>query len=114
MATVLEAYNTEEQHSVVSFCGQKNINKEMFPVYGGKCLSRKAVNNWIEKFSQGRSKIADIGPEATVHRVEVLIRADRSEATALACSHDLAYSIMRDRFKSRKVCASWMPRDLMG
>jgi hypothetical protein len=21
----------------------------MFPVYGGKCLSRKAVQNWIEK-----------------------------------------------------------------
>jgi hypothetical protein len=24
----------------------------MFPVYGGKCLSRKAVHNWVEKFSQ--------------------------------------------------------------
>jgi hypothetical protein len=31
----------------------------MFPVYGGKCLSRKAVHNWVEKFSQGRSKVAD-------------------------------------------------------
>jgi hypothetical protein len=31
----------------------------MFPVYGGKCLSRKAVHNWVEKFSQGRSKAAD-------------------------------------------------------
>jgi hypothetical protein len=37
----------------------KNILKEMFPVYGGKCLSRKAVHNWDEKFSQGRSKVAD-------------------------------------------------------
>jgi hypothetical protein len=27
----------------------KDINKEMFPVYGGKCLSRKAVHKWIEK-----------------------------------------------------------------
>jgi hypothetical protein len=25
----------------------------MFPVYGGKCLSRKAVRSWVEKFSQG-------------------------------------------------------------
>jgi hypothetical protein len=25
---------------------------EMIPVYGGKCLSRKAVHSWIEKFSQ--------------------------------------------------------------
>jgi hypothetical protein len=31
----------------------------MFPVYGGKCLSRKAVLSWAEKFSQGRSKLAD-------------------------------------------------------
>jgi hypothetical protein len=23
----------------------------MFPVYGGKCLSRKAVHNWVEKVS---------------------------------------------------------------
>jgi hypothetical protein len=25
----------------------KDIHKEMFPVYGGKCLSRKAVHNWV-------------------------------------------------------------------
>jgi hypothetical protein len=31
----------------------------MFPVYGGKCLSRKAVHSWVEKFSQGRSEVAD-------------------------------------------------------
>jgi hypothetical protein len=31
----------------------------MFPVYDGKCFSRKAVNNWVEKFSQGRSKVSD-------------------------------------------------------
>jgi hypothetical protein len=37
----------------------KDIHKEIFPVYGGKCLSRKAVQNRVEKFSQGRSKVAD-------------------------------------------------------
>jgi hypothetical protein len=36
-----------------------DIHKEMFPLYGVKCLSRKAVHNWIEKFSQGRSKVTD-------------------------------------------------------
>jgi hypothetical protein len=36
-----------------------DIHKEMFPVYGGKCLLRKAVHNWVEKFSLGRSKVAD-------------------------------------------------------
>jgi hypothetical protein len=37
----------------------KIINKEMFPVYGGKYLSRKAVHSWVEKFCQGHSKLAD-------------------------------------------------------
>jgi hypothetical protein len=37
----------------------KDIHKEMFPVYGGKCLSRNAVHNRVDKFSQGRSKAAD-------------------------------------------------------
>jgi hypothetical protein len=63
MATVLEEYTTEEQHSLVRFLwakglNAKNIYKEMFSVYGRKCLSRKAVHNWVEKFSQGRSKFA--------------------------------------------------------
>jgi hypothetical protein len=31
----------------------------MFPVYGEKCLARKGVHNLVDKFSQGRSKVAD-------------------------------------------------------
>jgi hypothetical protein len=27
----------------------KDIHKEMFPIYGRKCLSCKAVHNWTEK-----------------------------------------------------------------
>jgi hypothetical protein len=54
MATVLEGCIIEEQRFVVRFLWAKGLNakdiqKEMFPVYGGKCLSRKAVHNWIEK-----------------------------------------------------------------
>jgi hypothetical protein len=41
----------------------KDIHKEMFPVYGGKCLLCKVVHNWVEKFSQGRSKVVDDGME---------------------------------------------------
>jgi hypothetical protein len=29
----------------------KDIHKEIFPLYGGKCLSRKAVHNWVENVS---------------------------------------------------------------
>jgi hypothetical protein len=36
----------------------------MFPVYGGKCLSRKEVYNWVKKFSQRRSKVSDDETEA--------------------------------------------------
>jgi hypothetical protein len=65
MATVLEVCSTEDRRPVVLFflwakgLNVKDIQKEMFPVYGGKCLSREAVHNWVEKISRGRSKVAD-------------------------------------------------------
>jgi hypothetical protein len=55
LATVLEECITEEQRSVARFLfvskglNAKDIHKEMFPVYCGKCLSRKAVHNWVKK-----------------------------------------------------------------
>jgi hypothetical protein len=53
---VFEECTTEEQHYVVRFLwakglDAKDINKEMFPVYVGKCLSRKWVHNWVAKVS---------------------------------------------------------------
>jgi hypothetical protein len=30
---------------------EKDINKEMFHVYVGKCLSHKAIHNWVPNFS---------------------------------------------------------------
>jgi hypothetical protein len=52
MVTMLEECTTEEQRSVVLFFVGKMIqckgfHKELFPVYGGKCLLRKAVHNWV-------------------------------------------------------------------
>jgi hypothetical protein len=61
---------------------EKDNHKEMVPLYGGMCLSRKAVHNWVEKFSLGRSTVADDAPpsrpvetatEAIVQQVEELI-----------------------------------------
>jgi hypothetical protein len=80
---------------------QRIFFKKKFPVYGGKCLSREAAHNWVEKFSQRLSKVADDArssrpvetqTEATVQRVEESIPADRritihSVATALGRSH---------------------------
>jgi hypothetical protein len=65
---------------------QRIFHKEMFPVYSGKCLSRKAVHSWVKKFSQRRLKIADdarssrpveIATEAAVRQWEVSFWADR-------------------------------------
>jgi transposase len=63
-ATVLEEFSTEEQRSIVISLWVKGLNakdiyKEIFPVCSGKCLSRKAVRSWVEKFPQGCSKVAD-------------------------------------------------------
>jgi hypothetical protein len=61
MATVLEKPKSSVLLCV--FCGQKKLNaKDINKV---SCLrrevflSRKAVHNLVEKFSQGRSKVAD-------------------------------------------------------
>jgi hypothetical protein len=56
MANVLEEYATEEQRSTVRFLWAKwlianYIHKEMILVYVGKCLSRKAVHNWVANVS---------------------------------------------------------------
>jgi hypothetical protein len=64
MATVLEECATDEQRSVVRFLwtngfSATNIHKEMLSVCGGRCLSPKAVHNWVQKFSQGHTKVAD-------------------------------------------------------
>jgi hypothetical protein len=50
MAAVLEKFATEEQCSVAFFLWAKGLNakdirKEMFPVYNGKCLLRNTVHN---------------------------------------------------------------------
>jgi hypothetical protein len=53
IATILEECTTEEECSVVPFFlvakvfSAKDSYKGMFPVYGGKCLSRKAVHNRV-------------------------------------------------------------------
>jgi hypothetical protein len=51
---------TKEQCSVVPFCGQENSVQRIFIK---KCflftVGSKSVRGWVEKFSKGRSKVAD-------------------------------------------------------
>jgi len=72
------------------FVGKKNeakdIHKEMLPMYGEHCLSRQAVHNWVQKFSERRTSVEDehragrpveIATPETLQRVEDTIRAER-------------------------------------
>jgi hypothetical protein len=58
-------YTTEERRAVVRSLWangrlhSKDIRKEMFPIYGEKCFTRKMVHDLAEKFSEGRSKVED-------------------------------------------------------
>jgi hypothetical protein len=61
---MLEECTTGEQRSVVRFLWAKglsaeDIHTETFPVYGGKCVPHKAVQNWVKKFFEGCLKVAD-------------------------------------------------------
>jgi transposase len=64
MVTVPEECITEEQSSVVRFLWPKRFNaedihKKCFLFTVGSVCCVKTVQNWVEKFSQGRSKVAD-------------------------------------------------------
>jgi hypothetical protein len=58
----------------VSFCAflsarglnAKDIHKEMFPLYGGKCSSYKAVHSWVEK--RGKRFVDDEEVETEVRK----------------------------------------------
>jgi hypothetical protein len=55
MVTTFEKGTIEKQHSIVRLLWAteldvKDIHKEMFPVYDGKCLLSKAVQNWWQTF----------------------------------------------------------------
>jgi hypothetical protein len=52
---VLEGYTTEELNSDARVLWAKGLNakdidKEMFPAHGGKCLSHTAVQPWWHAF----------------------------------------------------------------
>ena len=58
---------TIEQRGVMRFffgggakeMAAKDIHKEVLPMYAEHCLSRQAVPNWVQKFSEGRTTIED-------------------------------------------------------
>jgi hypothetical protein len=56
MATMLDERTTEESVLLSIFLRAKGLNakdsnKELFPLYGGRCLSCKVFHKLVEKFS---------------------------------------------------------------
>jgi hypothetical protein len=100
------------------------INKYFLFTVGSVCCIKRFTTG--SRNSQGCLKVADhaqpghpvkTATEATVQQVEELIHTDKritthSVETALGCSHGLAYSIMQDHLKFRKVCEQWVLREL--
>jgi hypothetical protein len=39
--------------------GAKDIHKEMLPMYSEHCMSRQAIHNWVQRFSEGWTSIKD-------------------------------------------------------
>ena len=85
-------YHDRTAWRCVFFVGKKNmeakdIHKEMVPMYGEHCLSRQAVHNWVQKFSEGRTvsetniepagRPVEIATPETLQRVEDTIRSER-------------------------------------
>ena len=67
MASPLNTCTTIEQRGVVRFLlvkrmAAKDIHKELLPICGEHCLSRQAVRNWVQKFSEGPTSIEDEHP----------------------------------------------------
>ena len=96
----------------------KDIHKETLHTYGEHCLSRQAVHNWVQRFSEGRTSIEDehrvgrpveIATPVTLQRVEDIIRADRrvtidAVATAIGCSHKYFLYVIPLCFFSVTIC----------
>ena len=131
-AAPLNTPTTIDQCGVVLFLwgkdmAAKDIHKEMLPIYGERCLSRQAVRNWVQKFSEGRTSIehehrvgwpVEIATPAKLQRVEDIIRADSrvtidAVATATGSSHGQSYNMMHERLGVHKVCSRWVPRQLI-
>jgi hypothetical protein len=74
----------------------KDIHKEVFPVYGGKGLSRKAGYNWVVKYFHGHSKVADDETEVRTTFRRLLCRGFRHTGRAMGQVYQCWWRICRE------------------
>jgi hypothetical protein len=62
-------FNRQNGYQGAAFCcaflwakglNAKDIHKELFPLYLGKCLSRKAVHNWVVNVSLMTKRLKEV------------------------------------------------------
>lgn len=104
----------------------KDFYQRIFTINAFYCLFRRAVYNWIQKVSEGRSSSVDkersscsvqTATEETVPKVQEITRADRrltidSIAIVIVCFQNLAYSILNNHLQYQKVYLRQVPRQL--
>jgi hypothetical protein len=122
MATPLENFTREEQHSVIRFLWLervklREIHRRMFQQYGGSCMSERKVYQWVEIFQEGRTSVADeqhssdlctAASDANVSHMDALIGENRqisvyTLATTLNISVGSAHGIIHETLKYRCV-----------
>ena len=131
MAAKLTNCTKEEQRSVIRFLWAgvpgAQIHLRMYAQYGDKVLSRRIVYEWIEMFENGRTSVTDAersGRPATAmttrneERTLEMIRENRritveEVAGRLNVSVGSAYSLIHNSLKFSKVCARWVPKELI-
>jgi transposase len=62
MAAPLENCTREEQRSVIRFLWSegvkpREIHRRMIQQYGGSCMSKRKVYQWVERFQEGRTSV---------------------------------------------------------
>jgi hypothetical protein len=79
---------TEELHFLwTKVLNAKDIHKEMFPVYGGKCFSCKAVHSWVKKFSRMLDQVILLRRDKSNCAVGGRVDLSRQEDNSRQCSN---------------------------
>ncbi|GFY69673.1 HTH_48 domain-containing protein [Trichonephila inaurata madagascariensis] len=131
MAFALQNSKIEEQRSVIRFLtaeGEKPaaIHWRMVTVYGEKCVSDKSFRKWSAHFRSGRKSVGDdqrpgqantVITSDLIDKVDDLVRSDRRVtlrmlALKLDASYGTVWTIVHDSLRFRKVCATWVPKQL--
>ena len=132
LAAPLATCTKEEQHSVIRFLSSEGlkpikIHGQMKVQYGDAHLSLQQVCEWTRKFMNGISSVTGsprpgrahqlVTPEA-IAAVEAIMKENRwvtvnERATHLDMSHGSAHHIIHDVLQFHKVCARWVPHQLI-